>query len=90
MLLAVDVGNTHITLGVYDKDDLISNWRIATDRQKSADEIGILLFNLFNINNIDRIGNKYFNLLFFSIFYSPFSTSNLYRMPKYSAHRYKL
>jgi len=53
MLLAVDVGNTHITLGVYDKDDLISNWRIATDRQKSADEIGILLFNLFNINNID-------------------------------------
>lgn len=53
MLLAVDVGNTHITLGVYDNDELINNWRMATDKDKTADEIGVLILNMFKYSDID-------------------------------------
>lgn len=32
MLLVIDVGNTNIVLGVYDKTELVGHWRISTDR----------------------------------------------------------
>ncbi|MGI6684319.1 MAG: type III pantothenate kinase [Bacillota bacterium] len=48
MLLAIDAGNTHIVLGIYRDKSLISQWRVSTDRQKTADEYGILLKNLFD------------------------------------------
>ncbi|NLL18990.1 MAG: type III pantothenate kinase [Clostridia bacterium] len=51
MLLAVDVGNTHITLGIYKGKDQICHWRISTNRKKTADEYGILLRQLFAIEN---------------------------------------
>jgi type III pantothenate kinase len=38
MLLAVDVGNTHTVLGIYDGDRLIADWRIASLTQRTADE----------------------------------------------------
>jgi type III pantothenate kinase len=47
MLLVFDVGNTNIVLGVYDGDDLLDHWRVSTDRQKTADEYGVLINNLF-------------------------------------------
>lgn len=47
MLLAIDAGNTNIVLGIYQNNSLISHWRVSTDRQKTADEYGILLRNLF-------------------------------------------
>ncbi|HHX50668.1 MAG TPA: type III pantothenate kinase [Clostridia bacterium] len=47
MLLALDVGNTHIALGVYDREQLVSDWRISTDREGTADEYGMLLTQLF-------------------------------------------
>lgn len=47
MLLAIDVGNTNIVLGIYKDSTLTHFWRISTDRQKTADEYGILLKNLF-------------------------------------------
>ena len=53
MLLVTDVGNTHITMGVYDGDNLKVSWRIATNKDKSADEIGIMLLNFFKFDNID-------------------------------------
>lgn len=53
MLLVFDVGNTNIVLGVYDKDKLLVHWRISTDRQKTADEYGILLKNLFDYSDVD-------------------------------------
>ncbi len=43
MLLAFDVGNTNIVLGLFDKGKLITNWRMATDTNKSADEYGMLI-----------------------------------------------
>jgi type III pantothenate kinase len=53
MILVFDVGNTNIVLGVYDGDKLIVNWRISTDRQKSSDEYGMLIHNLFAYDKVD-------------------------------------
>ena len=41
-LLVVDVGNTNIVLGVYRGEQLVSSWRLATARERTADEYGIL------------------------------------------------
>lgn len=41
-LLVVDVGNTNIVLGIYRDDDLVASWRLATARDRTADEYGIL------------------------------------------------
>ena len=41
-LLVVDAGNTNIVLGVYRGEELVSSWRLATARERTADEYGIL------------------------------------------------
>ena len=41
-LLVVDVGNTNVVLGVYLRDQLAGSWRLATARERTADEYGIL------------------------------------------------
>ena len=43
MLLTIDVGNTHTVIGAYEKDKLRNHWRIASERQKTEDEIGVKL-----------------------------------------------
>ena len=47
MILVIDVGNTNTVLGVYDGDELIANWRMTTEKSKTADELGIFLNSLF-------------------------------------------
>lgn len=46
MLLAIDIGNTNITLGLYQGEQLGPRWRISTDTQRMPDEYGITLVNL--------------------------------------------
>ena len=46
MLLCIDLGNTNITLGLYEDDDLHYHWRLNTDHHKMPDEYGMLLLNL--------------------------------------------
>jgi type III pantothenate kinase len=41
-LLVVDLGNTNLVLGIYRGDELVSSWRLATARERTADEYGIL------------------------------------------------
>ena len=53
MLLAIDVGNTNIVLGVFDGDRLAESWRLATLRERTADEVGILVTHLFERSGID-------------------------------------
>ncbi len=43
MLLALDVGNTEITIGVFDGDKLVQHWRVATVAERTADEHALLL-----------------------------------------------
>ena len=47
MLLAVDVGNTNIVLGVFDGETLIHTWRLLTMRERTADEVGLMVVGLF-------------------------------------------
>ncbi len=47
MLLAIDVGNSNITLGLFDGEKLGPRWRIATDHEKLPDEYGVLMLSLF-------------------------------------------
>lgn len=47
MILVIDVGNTNIVLGVYDNDELKHYWRIATNRNNTEDEYGLLVKSLF-------------------------------------------
>ena len=53
MLLAFDVGNTNIVLGVFDDGKLITNWRMETDNRKSADEYGMLINQLFRYEGLN-------------------------------------
>ena len=53
MLLAIDVGNTNIVLGVFDGDRLTHSWRLQTLRDRTADETGILVTHLFAQRGID-------------------------------------
>jgi type III pantothenate kinase len=48
MLLAIDIGNTNITIGVFEKDKIQYSWRMATERNKMPDEYAIFLLNAFN------------------------------------------
>jgi type III pantothenate kinase len=48
MLLAVDIGNTNIALGIFKDKKLIQNWQIRSERDKTCDEYGITLLNLLS------------------------------------------
>jgi type III pantothenate kinase len=48
VLLAIDVGNTNMVLGIYDGERLVVSWRISTNRQQTGDEYGIIIKNLFH------------------------------------------
>lgn len=52
MILAVDVGNTNIVLGLYQKKELLHHWRLNTNRNATADEYGMLVYNLFSFAGI--------------------------------------
>ena len=53
MLLAIDVGNTNVTIGVFDGDRLAHNWRLAALRERTADELGIFVTRLLEQARID-------------------------------------
>jgi type III pantothenate kinase len=55
MLLAVDVGNTQTALGLYDGSQLTENWRLATERSSTADELGVLLAGLLDFDAVAGI-----------------------------------
>lgn len=52
MLLAFDVGNTNIVIGVYEERELLRSWRMETDKNKSADEYGMIINQLFQYENL--------------------------------------
>jgi type III pantothenate kinase len=55
MLLAVDVGNTQTVLGLYESDTLAEDWRVATDRTRTGDELAVLLGGLLDPDSVDGI-----------------------------------
>ena len=54
MILTLDIGNTNIKTALFEDMEMRQYWRISTDRQRSSDELGLLLMNLLQYNRIDR------------------------------------
>jgi type III pantothenate kinase len=43
MLLAIDIGNTETTVGMFDEDELAHTWRLATQPERTSDELALIL-----------------------------------------------
>ncbi len=54
MLLAIDAGNTNLTIGLFEGDRLAYHWRLRSVPDRTSDEWGMLLRNLFTFS---RVGN---------------------------------
>ena len=55
MLLALDAGNSNITIGAFENRKMVSQWRLRTVHEQTADEWGILLRNLFSPAGLDIV-----------------------------------
>src|SRR5215211_433734 len=55
MLLAIDVGNTQTVLGLFDGESLAEHRRLATDGNRTGDELGALLGDLVDLDSVDGI-----------------------------------
>ena len=53
MLLAVDVGNTNVKLGVYDDRRLVASWRLTTRREQTADEYGVFTHTMLRSHGLE-------------------------------------
>jgi type III pantothenate kinase len=53
MLLALDAGNSNITIGAFEGGNLIGRWRLRTVLEQTADEWGVLMRNLFSFSALD-------------------------------------
>ena len=58
MLLAVDIGNTDTTLGVFEDEELCATWHMATSIHRMADEYAALLLNLLHHQGLDTSAIK--------------------------------
>lgn len=52
IILAIDIGNTHIEVGLYNEDNHISSWRIATGVHRTEDEMMVFLNYFLSLKNI--------------------------------------
>ena len=51
MLLTVDIGNTNITMGIFEGDSLLFTSRLATDRKRTSDQYSVELLNIFKLHS---------------------------------------
>lgn len=54
MLLAIDIGNTNITIGLFDGDEIVGTFRMTTKIPRTSDEYGIFFCNLLDSKGLDR------------------------------------
>ena len=52
MIITIDVGNTNITVGVFNGDEIVASFRMTTKMPRTSDEYGMLLTNLLEQNRI--------------------------------------
>jgi type III pantothenate kinase len=53
MLLAIDIGNTNVVLGVFDGQKLVENWRVGTNTQITPDEYAMIFKDLFGFAKLE-------------------------------------
>src|SRR4249920_485140 len=54
-LLAIDVGNTQTVIGLFDGDELREHWRVASESERTGDEIGLLLRGLVDLGSVEGV-----------------------------------
>lgn len=54
MILCIDVGNTNMKFGVFEKDELLQSWRMFSNARRTADDLGIQLVQFFKHAGMDR------------------------------------
>jgi type III pantothenate kinase len=52
MLLAIDIGNTTVAIGIFDGARLVKEWRVRSEREKTSDEYGIMLLELLRASDL--------------------------------------
>jgi type III pantothenate kinase len=52
MQLVMDIGNTHMVIGLYDGDTLVRDWRMHTNAALTEDEFHVMIRNLFALNHL--------------------------------------
>lgn len=55
MLLAIDAGNSHITIGLFEAGKLTRTWRLRTIRDQTSDELGVVMHNLFHQRQVNGV-----------------------------------
>ena len=53
MLLAIDIGNTNVVLGVFDREKLVEDWRVGTNAQITPDEYAMIFKDLFGFARLE-------------------------------------
>ena len=54
MILVIDVGNTNITMGVFEGNDIRAKFRLTTQINRTSDEYGLYVADLLNLKGIDK------------------------------------
>ncbi len=54
-LLAIDVGNTQTVIGLFDGEELREHWRVASESERTGDEIGLLLRGLVDLVSVEGV-----------------------------------
>ncbi len=54
MLLSIDIGNTHVALGLFGGPKLVHHWRLGTNPHYTSDEVAAILRSLFELGEVDR------------------------------------
>jgi len=52
MLIAIDIGNTNVVIGIFQNNELLAHWRLSSQNARTRDECWILLNSLFSLNSI--------------------------------------
>ncbi len=52
MLVVIDIGNTNITMGLCDGNQIVGNYRLTTKTERTSDEYGFMLLSFLNASNI--------------------------------------
>jgi type III pantothenate kinase len=55
LLLAVDAGNTQTVFGLYRDGELVEHWRVATEAQRTGDELGALIGRFVDLEQVDGV-----------------------------------
>ncbi len=59
MLLAIDVGNTNTTFGLFRNKELVANWRMSTTQERTSDETGLLIVQFLRMNLYEPVHIEY-------------------------------